>query len=963
MKHSFLRSLARRATALMLCAALLMPMTARAAVPTPVLTTGQTIMDGLTYTNTVSTTEAGRLESFTVALTQRSALRPILLQSSGTIYGGASIDKAVALAQSMGLNVYAAMNTDYFSTATGIPLGIVIEDGVYKSDAAGAPAMVIDGQGRVSLCDAPAVTMELVNQTNGTTVTPNHFNKLRVATGGMYLLNADFSTISTRTSTPGWFVRLKQTAPAPQTLGVNSALQLEVTEVLRSSEALVIGEGEYILTADDTANLSAVYESFAVGDRVTLYTTCADAALANARYAGGVGDALVRGGKLTDPAGWNHPDKNRAPRSALGVRADGTLVLYAADGRRSGYSAGLTLTDLADEMLAQGCEWAVNLDGGGSTALSVWVPGETAPAVQSRPSDGKPRSCATFLLIVGEGEGNGRPTNLAMENHGMLLLTGASTPIGGAVVVDNILNPLPDEAGPLTAYPRTGLGYAEGDRYTAGSLPGTETLTVRSDWFGLSGEMQVHIVDTLSELSVHMGDSAANLSALSVNPGESVQLSVTGSYFGRDVVCDGGVTFAVSEGLGTVDGNGLLTVSPTAAEGGTLTVSAGGMTKTIAVKLLNVHVDVLSDHWAFDAVDFCYRNGIVNGISTTEFGPGYLIRRADFVLMLYSALGRPAVTTPCTFTDVAPDAYYATALAWAQSIGLIGGMGDGTFAPNDPITREQAFTVLHRVLPLLGLECPDAPLTVLDRFSDAGSIAEYARPGAATLVAQGIVGGNGHGLSPKANLTRAEMAVLIHRLMTHTPITEYPEEVAPPEEPVSPEEPTLPEPEEPSLPEDSSESSVIPSENRTLTLDFTELTVWSTESYRLIASGMGDAPVTWTSSDPTVAPVAPDGTVTNLYTGLGTQSVVITAACGDLSASCTVYCPQAWMVGIVYNAPGGLNIRSGPGRDHKSQGRLDNGDVVVVLDNDLGWCKILYSDGSQARTGYISSEYVVLDLR
>lgn len=946
MKNFSLRSLARRVCALVLSAALVLPMTARAAVPSPVLTTRQPVTDGLIYTNTVSTTAAGRLESFTVELPRSSALEPILLQSSGTIYGGASMNKAVELAQSMGLNVYAAINTDYFSTATGIPLGIVIEDGVYKSDAAGAPAMLI-GSGGVTLCADPQVSLSLLNHTNGTTVTPNYFNKLRVATGGMYLLNADFSTVSTRTNTPGWFVRLKQTSPVPAALGVNSTISLQVTELVRSDQALTIGADEYILTADDSANLDAVFESFREGDIVTLQTSCADPALAGARYAGGVGDTLVRDGALTPREEWLHPDSTRAPRSALGVRADGTLVLYAADGRQSGYSVGLTLTDLADEMLALGCQWAVNLDGGGSTALSVWVPGQSGPSVQSSPSDGRLRSCATYLLIVGTENSSSSPDSLAMTQNGLCVLAGSSVPLGEAAVLDNVLNPIATDAGTLTILSQQGLGTIADGVYTAGMIPGTDTLTLRSDRLGVSGETQIHVIGSLSEMNVHVGDSAANLSSLSVNPGDSIQLSVTGSYYGRDVACGGkGVTFSVSEGLGSVDENGLLTISPTAAAGGEITVSAGGLTKTIAIKLLNVHLDVLSDHWAFNAVDFCYRNGIVNGISTTEFGANHLIRRADFVLMLYSALGRPAVSQPCTFTDVAADAYYYTAMAWAQSIGLIGGMGDGSFQPSAPITREQAFTVLRRILPLLDLDCPDAAVNILSRFSDADQIADYARVNTATLVAQGIVGGNGSGLNPKGNLTRAEMATLVYKVMNHTPVTGYPEDI----------------------PGESGGSSetVLPPEGAALTLNLSELTLWSGEQAALIAAltpAMEGAQITWSSSDPTVAAVSPDGVVTNLYTGIGTQTAVITATCGSLTASCTVSCPQAWMVGIIYNAAGGLNIRSGPGTSFTPQGRLDDGDVVVVLDHTDGWYKILYPDGTQARVGYVSDDYVVLNLR
>lgn len=101
---------------------------------------------------------------------------------------------------------------------------------------------------------------------------------------------------------------------------------------------------------------------------------------------------MVADGVITDSSTWTYAKDGRQPRSALGIKGDGTVVLYAVDGRQSGYSAGLSQLDLADELLAQGCQWVVNLDGGGSTALSVWLPSQNGSALQNKPSDGKPRA-------------------------------------------------------------------------------------------------------------------------------------------------------------------------------------------------------------------------------------------------------------------------------------------------------------------------------------------------------------------------------------------------------------------------------------------------------------------------------------------------------------------------------------------------------------------------------------------
>ncbi|MBQ8801933.1 MAG: phosphodiester glycosidase family protein, partial [Clostridium sp.] len=381
MKHSQIRKFLRRGCSLLLTGALCMPSAVFASQGEPRIQTSHELLDGLTYINTVSEHTAGRTESFVLELEEDSKVFPILLQSSGTIYGTATINAAVKQAQDLGYQVLAAVNTDYFSTATGVPMGIVIEDGVYKSDAAGNPAMVI-ADSEVLLCEEPEVSLTLTNEENDVEVVPNYFNKYRASTGGVYLLNEYFSTVSTRTNSSGWFVRMEVVDYDPDDrdhqLTVNSELELEVTEVLQTSEAITINEGEYVLTADDVSNKLSVFESFQVGDRITLVTECEDDDLSNAQWAGGVGDTIVDKNKVTDPSGWtkvDYVDSVRAPRTALGVRRDGTLVLYTVDGRQSKHSVGLTMTDLANKMVEQDCKWAVNLDGGGSTTASVWLPG------------------------------------------------------------------------------------------------------------------------------------------------------------------------------------------------------------------------------------------------------------------------------------------------------------------------------------------------------------------------------------------------------------------------------------------------------------------------------------------------------------------------------------------------------------------------------------------------------------
>lgn len=379
--------------------------------------------------------------------------------------------------------------------------------------------------------------------------------------------------------------------------------------------------------------------------------------------------------------------------------------------------------------------------------------------------------------------------------------------------------------------------------------------------------------------------------------------------------------------IGSITEDGLFTAEGPGGASGTLTASAGGQSQTITVSLENSHEDVPEGHWAYTAVDYCYANGLVGGISDTEFGPDLHIRRGDFLLMLYGAAGKPAVTSPASFTDVSPSDYYYTAVSWAQANGLATGVGDGTLAPASDVTREQAFTILNQALPLLGITCQPGALTVLDQFGDRASLSDWAAQHAATLVAYQIVGGDTDGnLNPQAFLTRAEMAALLYKLSNYTPPADLdPGDLVQPEEDPQPGGTADPgqaegpgQTADPDQPEDPGQTSqpeepAVPVEG--ITLDTGELTLQAGSSYHFTPtlSPEGAAgTVVWTSSVPTVAPVTSDGTITNLNTTGGQVSVTITASCGDACTSAVVLCDTAASAGTVRGAENGLNVRFRP---------------------------------------------------
>jgi exopolysaccharide biosynthesis protein len=678
-----------------------------------------------------------------------------------TIYGRLTVSQIISYAERQGKNVIAAVNTDFFSTATGVPSGIVIENGIYKSSPEEHTAVAFTSDGDIFFSESPQVTITLTNngssenqENSGQTVELTHFNKYRADTGGLYLFSSAFSTVSTRTSSEGWFVRFKILDGEPS---VSGTMTLEVVETLESDGAVSIGDGYLVLPAADECGWGAAYEKFSVGDVVTMATTCTDENLANAAWATGGGDVLISGGSVTDSSGWDKAIAGKNPRTAIGVKADGTIVTYVSDGRESDNSLGLKLSDLAQELLDLGCVYAVNLDGGGSSVMSIRLPGDSSTTVVNDPSDGSVRKCAAYLLFVTDAVSDGRAAALSLDEDGMIILSGVTTTLNFSAT-DSGYYPA-NLPGDLTAV-SSGLGTLSGTQYTAGGTSGADTLTLSSASTGAAGTGTIHVITSPASIKVTKQGSSAALSSVTLSPYDTLQLDPSAWYYSREVVTDDtSFTYEVTGDIGTVSDTGLLTIGARSGITGTVTVRAGDTKKVISVTVTGF--SDIQGHWAKSYIEALYDAGIVNGVTTSTYGPELNIKRGDFILMLYRAAGLPAVTGETSFTDVASGSYYEKAITWAESCGIAQGMGGGTFSPEDSLTRQQAFAFVYRALDDLGIAYTDGTAADLTSFSDCSALSDYAVTPTATLVRMGAFSGSGGALDPSGILTRAQMAKIL----------------------------------------------------------------------------------------------------------------------------------------------------------------------------------------------------------
>ena len=121
--------------------------------------------------------------------------------------------------------------------------------------------------------------------------------------------------------------------------------------------------------------------------------------------------------------------------------------------------------------------------------------------------------------------------------------------------------------------------------------------------------------------------------------------------------------------------------------------------------------------------------------------------------------GAPAVTSKAPFTDVASGEWYSDAVHWAYANGVVNGITETRFGLNDNITRQQLTTMLYRYARSKGYDC--STLAQLDSFSDAASVADYARESMQWTVANGIVNGDDGKLLPNGSATRAQCAKMV----------------------------------------------------------------------------------------------------------------------------------------------------------------------------------------------------------
>ncbi len=741
-----------RLLAFLLCFALLLSAPAfAAALGEPVLGGEGEIAAGLNLAEGVHLSGDTYREEHYLEYTPSQDIVPLVVYGSKLCNYG-SFSNMAKLLEAQGYHVLGGINGDYYDVATYCPLGIVIADGRLISSDAGHYALGFLADG-TALVGSPALEMTL--QIGGESYPLGSVNKIR--DGQEFALFTDDFASTTKNSGSGLDLILSVTDGGK--LAVDCTLTLQVEEILASDGAAEIPEGKMILSLADSADSwrRSALESLQPGDRISLSVSCPDSRWKDVQFASGALHKLVTAGEVEEslPGGVE-------PRTAAGVKADGSLILYTVDGRQSGYSEGATMRQVAQRLAELGCVEACLLDGGGSTSLFARHVGADSLRLINSPSGGSARSVTSYIMLATK-KSSGSIAYLGLTPRQLYMLAGARTTLT-AGAADSYGRPM------SLISPRWGVENAVGGVnqegvFVAGSAAGSGAVQVYAS--GRTALAQVQVLETPHRLTVKNEADGKTVTALELEKGAAVNLSAVAGYYNRDLIAqDHCFTWSLRGGIGTIDVNGSFRAGNADAEGSIL-VRAGELQVEIPVTVgwVNPFDDISeTEDWYYDQIKYVCRQGLFSGETPTHFNEEAGMTRAMFVTVLWRIAGMPTAAGSA-FDDVAPEAYYAQAVNWAAEKGIVSGYGEGIFLPDKTITRQEICALLQNYAAWAGISLQGAEQV---SFADQDQIADWAKAGVEACVSAGLVKGESNPdgsftMSPQKTMSRSHSAVLLAR--------------------------------------------------------------------------------------------------------------------------------------------------------------------------------------------------------
>ncbi|MDD4165132.1 MAG: S-layer homology domain-containing protein [Eubacteriales bacterium] len=787
----------------------------------------RSVADGVTYSRAVFRDSSSDLQQVhALSFNPQTSNFVPLVYSKFSGYGATTYNSCVSAETKYGYDCVGGVNASFFSfvgTCCNTYGGVNISDGkvLQGCNSNGANYMLtFDSDGTSDLVYSKVAFSLSVNGSAWSNALQN-INMFPYTTGtGIYYYDA-FCGTSTDTNTAGVEIVFNKTNNTELTVG--GTLTGTVAEIRSSvSDGGSIGANQFVLYASNASSYAASLRALSIGDTAEITATETISAAVekmencNSAFVTYGYHIVANGVNVTSSNGLGEEfNRASAQRSAVGIKSDGTLIIVATNGRTTSYP-GLTVYELADMLIGLGCVTAVNLDGGGSTQMTVQNSSGTLVSEFS-----STRRVANSLLIVQ------RPTiPTSMRNTLSSLVSSADTYLNNYVLSptstqemteaynygNGVYNASSSMKGDYTkAIMRlqeaianvsiigksTGIYTSSSSlvmRSTASSggsavttVPANTSLSITSisGDFGYTKYLTYTGYVDLTNATRISGLSNASAVISSVNErtsGANLEISWAG------LPGAAGYTYKVIQLVGEPDpGNNNESVGATElayvqnTRNTSVTIPSSSMTdgKYIKIAVAVIYpnstawsvkyvssselpfTDVATSSWYYDSVKYVYTAGLFSGTSSTTFSPDTSMTRGMMVTVLYRLAGSPTVSGTMPFTDIYTTDWYYNAVLWAYTNGIASGTSPTKFTPNENVTRQQAVVFLYRYA-----EFADCDMSITSGFSitgynDYNNIASYAITAMTWAVDKGIISGNNNYLYPENNASRAEIACIL----------------------------------------------------------------------------------------------------------------------------------------------------------------------------------------------------------
>ncbi len=707
------------------------------------------------YNNVIGSNPAHGIEqAYFVTAGPNAAVKPYVF--NGNRIGKTSMKDMVASLNSWGYKVIAGVNGDLYDTGSGTPKGVMIHEGKLLTTGYAPEKSIAFDQNGKAFTGHGAPTLSLTAQLLGTDgVTQENWETpigfLNVPHGGGKSLHLYTSWQGSSTGVKEDSCEVIVDIAGISDLKIGNNVTGKVSSVLLNAKNTAIGANQVVLSCASDSPFHPYLSRMVVGSDVNISVSEGTSGLAAATEAIGAYHLLVENGNIITTG------TNLNPRTCVGIKVDGSIILYVLDGRQKWtVSAGLGLTEVAKHMISLGCKTVFNMDGGGSSNIAVRRAGlDTLAGVVNSVSDKAQRKTANGLFFVYQGNGNKNIEHLHIYPAMTVMMPGSSVQLkayGSDSEYESVmLSSLPA----FSVSTEAGTIDSQGN-FTAGNKEGTYDVLASAG--NIVGKAAVQIVKDIMIIP-----SEKNLN---VSIGATKDINVVAKFGTVTAIStDNLFKWECDPAVGTIDNNGIFKAGNRNASGNitvsydtkktVIPVTVGGATDT-------TFTDVIG-HWAEYYIKDLAAKGVVNGISANAFAPDMKLTRSQFLALLAKSSGEAVAQTPkSNFKDVPAYEWYYNYVNWGSNAGIVKGTDKGFFLPDAVITREQMAVMLDKYMSYKVINISKG---INIAFKDSNMISDWAKASVLKAVDAAVIAGKDGGrFDPLGSATRAEAATVIWKL-------------------------------------------------------------------------------------------------------------------------------------------------------------------------------------------------------